>query len=631
MKLAYGLILMGFLQSVACEMFDQQVQALFEVKMMLNDSRGVLKDWNRYLDTACDTTATVMCGPDGNVVEISLSSSGLSGVLSPSIAKLTTLQRLFLDDNNITGGIPQEIGNLSSLTTLKLENNQFNGSISNSLGHLSELQNLDLSQNLLSGNIPISLSNIPSLNSINLAYNNLSGEIPEQLHASLYNYTGNHLNCGPHLMPCEGNTNNTGGSRKSTIKVVLGSIGGAIVLVVAMCVLILRRMPCRRDLFFDVPDEHALSLDLGLTQQFLSHHLMMATRNLSTENFLGKGSFAEVYKGVLPGRDNKAVAVKRLVKGENHGDDMAFRREAEVIIVAVHRNLLKLIGYCMAPRELFLVYPYMENSSLSSSLQGSKPTLDWTRRRKIALGAARGLEYLHDNCNPPIIHGDIKAANVLLDGNFEAMLGDFGLAKLMDQGQEIVTTGIQGTVGYMAPEYRSTGKASTKTDIYGYGVLVLEIVTGKGPDFHVNVKHLMQEGRPEEIVDPNLDHVYQREELVKLINISLLCTQEEADLRPTMSEIVKMLEADVRQHRWGELLQAQLTSRPWHEQHQQMVIQNMLAYESSSVTHSSPASQPVAEADSKAPVRQREEQASLGGEEEQGPWTEGRIVVGVSG
>ncbi|XP_037466467.1 LRR receptor kinase SERK2-like [Triticum dicoccoides] len=608
MKLAYGLIFLGFLQSVACQMIDQQVQVLSEVKMMLNDSRGVLEEWNDHLDTACSAIATVMCA-EGQVVQITLSSSGLSGVLSPSIAKLTTLQRLFLDGNNITGGIPQDIGNLSSLAILKLQNNLFNGSIPDSFGRLSKLENLDLSHNHLSGNIPISLSNIPSLNSINLAYNNLSGEIPELLHASLYNYTGNHLNCGPHSMPCEGNINDTGGSRKSTIKVVLGSIGGAIVLVL-VAILILRRMPCRRYLCSDVPDEHALSLDLGQTQQFSLHHLMIATGNFSRQNFLGKGSLAKVYRGVLPDQDDKAVAVKRFVKIKNHGRDMAFKREAEVIRVPVHNNILRLIGYCMERKERLLVYPFMENLSLSSKLEGLKPnepTLDWAKRMKIALGIAHALEYLHDNCNPPIIHRDIKAANVLLNGNFEAVLGDFGLARVMDQGKEIVTTEIQGTVGYMAPEYRSTGKASTKTDVYGYGVLVLEIVTGKGPDFHVNVKHLMQEGKPQEIVDPNLDRAYQREELIKLIKISLFCTQEEADRRPTMSEIVKMLEADVQQYRWGESLWAQLISQPWREQHDQMVIQKLFDLGNAP----SPASQPVSEAD----------RASLGGEEEQGPWT----------
>jgi len=211
MKLvAFGLVLLGCLQSLAAP--DLQVIALYEMRMMLTDSHGVLKDWNDNQVSPC-YLANVRCDQHGDVIGITLSSSGLSGVLSPSIAKLTTLQQLLLDGNSITGGIPQELGNLSNLMTLKLGRNSLNGSIPESFGFLSELQNLDLSQNLLIGNIPSSLSNLSSLNNINLAYNGLSGEIPEQLlQVSQYNYTGNHLNCGQHLTSCAGGTTKTGGS-----------------------------------------------------------------------------------------------------------------------------------------------------------------------------------------------------------------------------------------------------------------------------------------------------------------------------------------------------------------------------------------------------------------------------------
>ncbi|VAI70960.1 unnamed protein product [Triticum turgidum subsp. durum] len=179
MKLvALGLVLLGCLQSLAAP--DFQVIALYEMRMMLTDSRGVLKDWNNNQVSPCYFD-NVRCDQDGSVIGITLSSSGLSGILSPSIATLTTLQQLLLDGNSITGGIPQELGNLSNLMTLKLGRNSLNGSIPKSFGLLSELQNLDLSENLLIGNIPNSLSNLSSLNNINLAYNSLSGEIPEQL------------------------------------------------------------------------------------------------------------------------------------------------------------------------------------------------------------------------------------------------------------------------------------------------------------------------------------------------------------------------------------------------------------------------------------------------------------------
>ncbi|KAI5020926.1 hypothetical protein ZWY2020_054336 [Hordeum vulgare] len=250
--------------------------------------RDVLDDWRRQLTDACGTISRVVC-EDGGIVSISLSSSGLAGVLSPSIGKLRSLKWLYLDDNNITGEIPQEIGNLSNLTILKLVKNQFNGTIPGSLGHLSELQ---IIENLLSGNIPTSLPNIPSLNSIILAYNNLSGEITDQLlDVSLYNYNGNHLNCGPYLMSCEGNKKNTGGSRKSnTLGVLLGSIGGAIALLVLICVLVLRRMRHRRG---NVPGEHHESLALGHRRQFSLLDLETATGNFSEKNVIGVGSFAK--------------------------------------------------------------------------------------------------------------------------------------------------------------------------------------------------------------------------------------------------------------------------------------------------------------------------------------------------
>ncbi|KAJ6847430.1 LRR receptor kinase BAK1-like [Iris pallida] len=145
---------------------------------------------------------------------------------------------------------------------------------------------------------------------------------------------------------------------------------------------------------------------------------------------------------------------------------------------AVHRNLLKLRGFCMTPTERILVYPYMANRSVASRLRERLPTeppLDWPTRRQIALGSARGLSYLHDHCDPKIIHRDVKAANILLDEEFEAVLGDFGLAKLDTHA----TTAVRGTIGHIAPEYLSTGKCSEKTDVFGYGIMLLELITGQ--------------------------------------------------------------------------------------------------------------------------------------------------------
>ncbi|KAK3119242.1 hypothetical protein QOZ80_9BG0716520 [Eleusine coracana subsp. coracana] len=584
--LSLVLVLLGCLQSFVAA--DFQVDALYEMKMQLSDSRGVLKGWEDNQMSPC-YWVNINC-QHNNVVSITLSSSGLSGVLSPSIAKLTTLQQLLLDGNSITGEIPEEFGNLSSLTTLKLGRNGLNGSIPASLGRLSNLQNLDLSKNLLTGNIPSSLSNLPSLNDINLADNNLSGEIPKQLlQVAQYNYTGNHLNCGQHLFSCDGGSTRAGGSRSTKLNVVLGSTGGAVAILVIGVLFLLwwKRMRYRPEIYIDVSGQNDHRLEFGQIKRFSWRELQIATENFSEQNVLGKGGFGKVYKGILPGPDSTKVAVKRLLNVESPEGEMAFLREVELISIAVHKNILRLIGFCTTSKERLLVYPFMENLSVASRLRDIKlnePVLDWTKRMQIALGAARGLEYLHEHCNPKIIHRDVKAANVLLDGNFEAVVGDFGLAKMVEIERNTVTTGVRGTMGHIAPEYLKTGRPSVKTDIFGYGVMLLEIVTGEraisfSPDrleeageimLIDQVKHLMEEGRLHDIVDRNLGGVYNPKELEKITQIALLCTQLEPDQRPAMSEVVQMLEEDfVPEERWEEWQLAELNRRQQHEMRQQ--------------------------------------------------------------
>ncbi|KAJ1256142.1 hypothetical protein BS78_K079100 [Paspalum vaginatum] len=588
--LALVILLLGSQQSSAAAA-DFQVEALCEMKRNLNDNRGVLNDWKDNQMSPCYWDH-VTC-QDNKVTTISLTSSGLSGILSPSIAKLTTLQQLLLDNNSITGVIPQEFGNLSSLTILKLGRNNLSGSIPDTLGLLPELEILldrDLSQNNLSGNIPSSFSNLPSLN-INLAYNNLSGEIPQELlQVAQYDYTGNHLNCGQILFPCEGGSStSTGGSKNSKLKVVLGSIGGVVILFVAVALFLLwwQKMRHQPEIYIDVSGQHDHRLELGQIKRFLWREIQIATNNFSERNVLGKGGFGMVYKGVLPGPDSRKVAVKRLFEVEGPEGEMAFLREVELISIAAHKNILRLIGFCTTPTERLLVYPFMENLSVASRLRDIKlnePVLDWPTRMRIALGAARGLEYLHEHCNPNIIHRDVKAANILLDGNFEAVVADFGLAKIVDRGRNTVTTKVRGTMGHIAPEYIKTGRPSVKTDIFGYGVLVLEIVTGERaiafyPDrmeeageimLIDQAKLLMEKGRLQELVDRNLGGVYNLEELENITRIALLCTHTVPDQRPTMSEVVQMLEEEfVPAERWEEWQLVELNRRQQNEMRQQ--------------------------------------------------------------
>ncbi|KAG1366522.1 LRR receptor kinase SERK2 [Cocos nucifera] len=491
--------------------------------------------------------------------ERTLPNMGFTGTLSPRIGELSHLTVLSLPDNNITGGIPESFGNLSSLTNLNLENNLLSGEIPASLGRLSKLSILTLNQNKLTGNIPESLSSLPGLNDIGLAFNHLSGQVPDRLfQVAKYNFTGNNLNCGsnfPHS--CASNVPGQGGPGHPEIGIVLGSVGGVIGLLVIGAAF----------LFCEVDRRIAF----GQLKRFAWRELQLATENFNEKNILGQGGFGKVYKGVLP--DNTKIAVKRLTYYGNPGGEAAFLREVELISVAVHRNLLRLFGFCTTPTERLLVYPFMQNLSVAYRLRDFKPgepVLDWPTRKRVALGTARGLEYLHEHCNPKIIHRDVKAANVLLDEDFEAVVGDFGLAKLVDVRSTSVTTQVRGTMGHIAPEYLSTGRSSEKTDVFGYGIMLLELVTGqRAIDFSRleeeddvllldHVKKLEREKRLDAIVDHNLKKNYDSQEVEMMIQVALLCAQASPEDRPTMSEVVRMLEGEGLAERWEEWRQIEV-------------------------------------------------------------------------
>ncbi|CAL5080890.1 unnamed protein product [Urochloa decumbens] len=318
--------------------------------------------------------------------------------------------------------------------------------------------------------------------------------------------------------------------------------------------------------FSDVPAKEDPEVHLG---QFSLRELQVATDNFSNKNILGRGGFGEVYKGRLA--DGSLVAIKRQKKEKTPGGrEHQFQAEVDILSTVVHRNLLRLRGFCMTPTERLLVYPYMANGSIASRLRerpGSEPPLDWQTRRRIALGSARGLSYLHDYCIPKIIHRDVKAANILLDEDFEAVVGDFGLAKLMDYKHTCVTDAVSGTFGHVAPEYLSTGKFSEKTDVFGYGVMLLELVSGQrvfdltrlacdDNDNLLNwVKGLLKLKKLENLVDDDLKHNYDDVEVESLIQIALLCTQRDPTGRPKMSEVLTMLEGNGGlAERWEEWL-----------------------------------------------------------------------------
>ncbi|KAI4346768.1 hypothetical protein L6164_007636 [Bauhinia variegata] len=549
-----------------------EVQALMGIKESLVDPHGVLENWDGDAVDPCSWNM-VTCSPENLVIGLGTPSQSLSGTLSASIGNLRNLQIVLLQNNNISGPIPSELGRLSKLRTLDLSNNFFNGEIPPSLGHLRSLQYLRLNNNSISGQCPESLANMTQLAFLDLSFNNISGPVPRIL-AKSYSIVGNPLVCatgketnchGMTPMPMSMNLNTTedalSSGRPQTHKMAIAfglSLGCLCLIVVGFGLFLWWRHKRNQQAFFDVKDRHHEEVYLGNLKRFSFRELQFATHNFSSKNILGKGGFGNVYKGVLP--DGTLVAVKRLKAGNAIGGEIQFQTEVEIISLAVHRNLLRLYGFCMTPTERLLVYPYMSNGSVASRLKG-KPVLDWGTRKQIALGAARGLLYLHEQCDPKIIHRDVKAANILLDDYCEAVVGDFGLAKLLDHQDSHVTTAVRGTVGHIAPEYLSTGQSSEKTDVFGFGILLLELITGqralefgkaanqKGAMLDW-VKKLHQEKQLKLLVDKDLESNYDGIELEEMVQVALLCTQYLPGHRPKMSEVVRMLEGDGLAERW---------------------------------------------------------------------------------
>lgn len=551
--------------------------ALYELKNSLTDPNSVLQSWDNTLVNPC-TWFHVTCSTEKNLVtRVDLGNANLTGQLVPKLGQLSSLMYLELYSNNISGIIPEELGNLTELVSLDLYSNSLSGPIPDTLHKLKKLRFLRLNNNTLTGNIPVSLTTISALQVLDLSNNNLSGEIPVNGSFTAFtnlSFANNKLNSPPVSPPPPiSPTPPASSSGNRDIGVIAGGVAAVAALLFAIPAIALvwwwRRKP--QDHFVDVPAEEDPEVHLGQLKKFTLRELQVATDHFSNKNILGKGGFGKVYKGRLA--DGSLVAVKRLKEERSQGGEMQFQTEVELISMAVHRNLLRLIGFCMTTTERLLVYPYMANGSVASCLRErleSQPPLDWQVRKRIALGSARGLAYLHDHCDPKIIHRDVKAANILLDEEFEAVVGDFGLAKLMDYRDTHVTTAVRGTIGHIAPEYLSTGKSSEKSDVFGYGVMLLELITGQrafdlarlanNDDVMLLhwVKGLLRDRRLETLVDQDMQGNYVEEEVEQLIQVALLCTQALPMERPKMSEVVRMLEGDGLAQRWEEWQQEEI-------------------------------------------------------------------------
>ncbi|XP_022976687.1 probable leucine-rich repeat receptor-like serine/threonine-protein kinase At3g14840 isoform X1 [Cucurbita maxima] len=334
-----------------------------------------------------------------------------------------------------------------------------------------------------------------------------------------------------------------------------GTVGGIVAAVVSVIILVLGVLwwrGCQRKT--GTLEQELKGLDLG-TGSFSLRQIRAATNNFDAANKIGEGGFGPVYKGVLA--DGTVIAVKQLSAKSKQGN-REFVNEIGMISALQHPHLVKLYGCCIEGNQLLLIYEYLENNSLARALFGPQECqlkLDWPTRQKICVGIARGLAYLHEESRLKIVHRDIKATNVLLDKNLNPKISDFGLAKLDEEENTHISTRVAGTFGYMAPEYAMRGYLTDKADVYSFGIVALEIVSGRSntsfrtkDDCFYLLDHantLKEKDSLLELVDPRLGSDFNKREAIAMINIALQCTNVIAGDRPAMSSVVSMLEGKV--------------------------------------------------------------------------------------
>ncbi|KAG8090953.1 hypothetical protein GUJ93_ZPchr0011g27757 [Zizania palustris] len=541
--------------------------------------------------------STSQTAAGSQLTQLNLSSNQLSGPLPSSLANLTELQTLLVSNNRLGGAVPPEVGELRRLVKLDLSGNALSGPIPEAIGRCGELTYLDLSKNNLSGAIPEVIAGIRVLNYLNLSrnqleeaipsaisamssltaadfsYNDLSGQLPDTGQLGYLNATafaGNPRLCGQVLnRPCGYGAPAAGGLPVATrqrattgdFKLVF-ALGLLVCSVVFAAAAVLRARSCRGSPYGSGGGSWRFTafhkVDFGIAE---------VIECMKDGNVVGRGGAGVVYVGRT--RSGEAIAVKRLNGGGEARHDHGFRAEIRTLGSIRHRNIVRLLAFCSRDQPdqhaaaNLLVYEYMANGSLGEVLHGKGGGfLSWERRYRIAVEAARGLCYLHHDCSPMIVHRDVKSNNILLGDNFEAHVADFGLAKFLrstsssgsgaapNTAASECMSAVAGSYGYIAPEYAYTLKVDEKSDVYSYGVVLLELITGRRPvgDFGEGVDIVqwtkkVTDGRNESvhrIIDRRLSTVVM-DEVAHLFFLSMLCVQEKSVERPAMREVVQML------------------------------------------------------------------------------------------
>eukprot|EP01018_Ginkgo_biloba_P004937 Gb_26881 [translate_table: standard] len=489
-----------------------------------------------------------------NLDRLDLSNNDISGPIPASVGDLEHLLKLNLSGNRLNGFLPAEFGNLKSIVDIDLSDNRLSGPVPQELGQLQNLASLILNNNSLSGEVPLQLTNCFSLTTLNLSYNNLSGDIPDIKNFSRFppeSFLGNFGLCGDWIGSLCGIYSRQSKATISKPAIVCISLGSVILVCMLIIALYRSNQPkpftkgSANKMGQGSPRLVILHMDMAL---HMYDDIMRITENLNEKYIIGYGATSTVYKCVL--KNCKPVAIKRLYT--HYPQNLReFETELETIGSIKHRNLVSLHGYSLSPHGNLLFYDYMVNGSLWDILHGSskKIKLDWDTRLKIALGAAQGLAYLHHDCNPRIIHRDVKTSNILLDDNFEAHLSDFGIAKSISSAKTHTSTYVMGTIGYIDPEYARTSRLNEKSDVYSYGIVLLELLTGrKAVDNESNLLQLIlskaDNNTVMETVDPEVAATCTDLGIVrKVFQLALLCTKKQPSDRPTMHEVSRVLQS----------------------------------------------------------------------------------------
>ncbi|KAF8776337.1 hypothetical protein HU200_003564 [Digitaria exilis] len=483
---------------------------------------------------------------------------------------------LNLSSNKLTGVIPPEIGQLKALVSLDISFNNLEGPIPNSICNLTNLQVLDLSNNNLTGAIPSALENLHFLSAFNISNNNLEGPIPTGGQFSTFHnssFDGNPKLCSPllgrrcssadaPLVPTKGTDNEV------IIAIAFGTFFAVISILVFLWRLLaaikVKRLAAKsaavangdvETTLSNSSQEHTLVTMLGSKAEenkLTFPDIIKATNNFDTEHIIGCGGYGLVYKAELP--DGCKLAIKKL-NGEMCLMEREFTAEVEVLSMAQHDNLVPLWGYCVQGDSWFLIYSFMENGSLDDWLHNrdddASTFLDWPTRLKIAQGASHGLSYIHNVCKPHIVHRDIKSSNILLDKDFKARVADFGLSRLILSSKTHVTTELVGTLGYIPPEYGQGFVATLRGDIYSFGFVLLELLTGLGPIPVLSTSkelvpwalEMRSQGRQIEVLDPTLRGIGHEEQMLKVLEVACKCVNYNPSLRPPIMQVVTFLES----------------------------------------------------------------------------------------